>query len=198
MGKETREPNWRSIRQEGNIEIRDYDPMIIAEVVIAGERYVAIKEGFRVLAGYIFGGNVLQTSITMTAPVMQNNTGTKGQTIAMTAPVMQQASNNSQEWNVAFVMPPEYTLNSLPVPNDNRVKIHEVQKYQMAVIRFSGFNTDSNLNSHLSELTKWLATNNIQPIGQPIYAFYNPPWTLPFLRRNEVMFRISNLQKKIF
>ena len=88
-------------------------------------------------------------------------------------------------------MPPEYTLVSLPVPNDARIKFWEIPAYRAAVIQFPGFNTDSNLSEHLNILMDWLAKNHIAAIGQPTYAFYNPPWTLPFLKHNEVMVKIS-------
>jgi hypothetical protein len=191
VGTKTPEPSWHSVRQDGDIEIRDYDPMIVAEVTTTGERYGAINAGFRILAGYIFGGNTAQTKIAMTAPVTQESGDAKGEKIAMTAPVTQEASENQNEWKVRFVMPPEYTLVSLPVPNDARIKFLEIPAYRAAVIQFPGFNTDSNLSEHLNILMDWLAKNHIAAIGQPTYAFYNPPWTLPFLKRNEVMVKIS-------
>lgn len=191
MGTKTPEPSWHSVKQDGNIEIRDYDPMIVAEVITSGERYAAINTGFRILAGYIFGGNTAKTKIAMTAPVIQENGDSQGEKIAITAPVTQKASENQNEWKVRFVMPPEYTLASLPIPNDTRIKFLEIPAYRTAVIQFSGFNTNTNLSEHLKILTEWLAKNNIASIGQPAYAFYNPPWTLPFFKRNEVMLKIS-------
>lgn len=191
MGTKTPEPSWHSVRQDGDIGIRDYDPMVVAEVTIIGERYAAINHGFRILAGYIFGGNTAQTKVAMTSPVTQESGDANGEKIAMTAPVTQEASENQNEWKVRFVMPPEYTLASLPVPNDTRIKFIEIPAYRTAVIQFPGFNTDSNLSNHLKILMDWLVKNNIAPIARPTYAFYNPPWTLPFLKRNEVMVKIS-------
>lgn len=191
MGTQTPEPAWHSVRQDGNIEIRDYDPMLVAEVTMTGERYDAISAGFRVLAEYIFGGNTAKAEIAMTAPVTQESGDSKGEKISMTAPVTQEASGHQNEWKIRFVMPPEYTLVSLPIPNNTRIKFLEIPAYRTAVIKFSGFNTDSNLSNHLKILMSWLDKNNIAPIGQPTYAFYNPPWTLPFLKRNEVMVKIS-------
>lgn len=187
----TPEPSWKSVRKDGNIEIRAYDPMVVAEVTTTGERYKAINEGFRILAGYIFGGNSGQQSIEMTAPVTQQPDISKGQKIAMTAPVTQEVGNNQNEWKVRFVMPAEYTLSSLPKPNDNRIKFIEIPAYKAAVIRFSGFNTDNNLMSHKAELMTWIRDNKINADSEPVYAFYNPPWTPPFMKRNEVMVKIS-------
>jgi acetyl/propionyl-CoA carboxylase alpha subunit len=187
----TPEPSWRSGSKSGNIEIRAYDPMIAAEVTTTGERGEAINDGFRILAGYIFGGNSGQQSIEMTAPVTQQPDISEGQKIAMTAPVIQEAGVNQSEWKVRFIMPAEYTLSSLPKPNDDQIKFIEVPAYKAAVIRFSGFNTDSNLMSHKTELMTWIKENKISAEGEPVYAFYNPPWTPPFMRRNEVMVKIS-------
>ena len=190
MGTKTPEPSWQSVRQDGVIEIRDYDPMIVAEVTTTGERYAAINEGFKILAGYIFGGNTAQTKIAMTTPVTQESGTAHGEKIAMTAPVTQEPSADPNTWRVRFVMPPTFTVATLPVPKDSRILFLEIPAYRMAVIRFSGFNTDSNLGEHQKILMDWLATNNLKPQGAPVYAFYNPPWTLPFLKRNEVMVRI--------
>jgi effector-binding domain-containing protein len=187
----TPEPSWTLIKKEGNIEVRDYNAMIAAEVTTTGARYEAINAGFRILAGYIFGGNTAQEKIAMTAPVIQEANDSQSVKIAMTAPVMQEISENHNEWKVRFIMPPEYTLASLPIANDSHIKFLEMPACRTAVIRFSGFNTDSNLNKHLTILMNWLNKNNIAPIGQPTYAFYNPPWTLPFLKRNEVIIKMA-------
>lgn len=187
----TPEPSWSSVKKEGNIEIRSYDPMIVAEAATIGKRSEAINEGFRILAGYIFGGNAGQKSIEMTAPVTQQSGTPEGEKIAMTAPVIQEAGKNQNEWKVRFVMPAKYSLASLPKPNDERIKFIEVPAYRAAVIRFSGFNTDSNLATHKAELMEWIKDNKIKTDGDPIYAFYNPPWTPPFMKRNEVMVKIS-------
>ena len=187
----TPEPSWKSVRKDGDIEIRAYDPMIVAEATTTGERGEAINEGFRILAGYIFGGNTGQQSIEMTAPVTQQARNSGGQKIAMTAPVTQEAGENQNEWKVRFVMPAEYTLSSLPKPDDVRIKFIEIPAYKAAVIRFSGFNSDSNFTSHKTKLIKWIENNNIATDGEPVYAFYNPPWTPPFMKRNEVMVKIA-------
>lgn len=186
----TPEPSWKSVSKNGNIEIRAYDPMIVAEATTHGERGEAINEGFRILAGYIFGGNSGQQSIEMTAPVTQQPRVSEGQKIAMTAPVTQEAGENQNEWKVRFIMPAEYTLSSLPKPNDSRIKFMAIPAYKAAVIRFSGFNTDNNLMSHKAELMTWIRDTKISTEGEPVYAFYNPPWTPPFMKRSEVMVKI--------
>lgn len=189
MGK-TPEPIWHRLQQDGKIELRAYAPMIVAEVTMTGERYQAINDGFRALAGYIFGGNTVNQKIAMTAPVLQERAD-KGEKIAMTAPVMQAAAETANEWRVRFVMPASYTLATLPRPNDARVKLIEVPAHKVAVIRFAGLNRDENLQKHRDQLLTWVRAQNLKTVGTPSYAFYNPPWTLPFLRRNEVMVGIA-------
>lgn len=177
-------PDYEVIHSTENIEIRRYAPMIIAEVAVEGKRKEAIRNGFRQLADYIFGNNTAQKDIAMTAPVQQQ----KNQRIAMTAPVQQQSSDNV--WNVSFVMPSEYRMASLPKPNNDRVHLKEVPSKTFAVIRFSGTNADKNIAKHEAQLRDYIESQQITGIGSPKYAFYNPPWTLPFMRRNEVMIEV--------
>lgn len=178
-------PQYKTVKSEGDIEIRDYAPMIIAEVSVQGEREQAIGDGFRILADYIFGNNSAKESVTMTAPVQQQSS----QKIAMTAPVQQQESQEG--WRVSFVMPSKYTLKTLPHPNDDRVLLKEVPAKQFVVIEFSGKNTAANIQKHEKQLLDYIEQNDINFTGAPKYAFYNPPWTLPFLRRNEIMLEID-------
>jgi hypothetical protein len=173
------------VKSDGNIEIRDYPPMIVAETIVSGERKQAISQGFRIIADYIFGNNIGNNKVAMTAPVMQE----PGQKIAMTAPVTQQGNGDS--WVVRFVMPSQYTLDSLPKPNNPSVKLVEIAGKRFAAIRFSGLARVDVLKQKEDELKAYLDKNQISAIGQPTYAFFNPPWTLPFLRRNEVMVEIT-------
>ena len=190
MGK-TPEPKWQSLQKDRNFEIRSYDPMIVAEVTTTGERYAAINNGFRILASYIFGDNTVQQKIAMTAPVSQQARNSDSQKIPMTAPVTQKPTKNKNEWTVRFIMPENYSMATLPYPNDKRISLAEIPAYKAAVIRFSGFNTDQNLSKHQMQLTEWIKKNDIKTSGNPAYAFYNPPWTPPFLKRNEIMIKIS-------
>jgi len=178
-------PKYNVISLAENIEIRLYNPKLIAEVEVRGKRKDAIGDGFRLLADYIFGNNTAQIDIAMTAPVQQQ----ASEKIAMTAPVQQQASGDA--WSVSFVMPAEYTKETLAKPNDQRVLIKEVPAQKYIAIHFSGTNSNENIAEHESKLMRYIKANQIQVRGSPIYAFYNPPWTLPFLRRNEVMIEIN-------
>ena len=181
-------PDYKVIQSEQNIEIRQYEPMIIAEVEVDGKREDAIGDGFRLLADYIFGNNTVQQVISMTAPVQQK----ENQKIAMTAPVQQQSTGKS--WRMSFVMPSKYSMDSLPVPKNNRVRLKGILAKKFVVIEFSGTNSNENVTEHENQLMNYIEANQIKINGSPKYAFYNPPWSLPFLRRNEVMIEINQQQ----
>lgn len=179
------EPSYTVKFKENNIEIREYPKLLAAQVQVSGERYAAINDGFKILADFIFGNNKKNIKIQMTAPVSQ----TQNERIAMTAPVTQRKEGNS--WKIQFIMPSIYTIETLPTPNNSLIKIIELEPKRYIVIRFSGMNTDNNLKSHLNELMNYIQQKDISIIGEPIYAFYNPPWTLPFLKRNEILIEIK-------
>jgi len=122
----------------------------------------------------------------MTAPVQQQ----ANKKIAMTAPVQQQPSNDA--WKVSFVMPSEYSMDNLPKPNNQQVKLKEIREKQCVAIRFPGANSNKNITKYEKQLMQYIKANQIQDIDSPKYAFYNPPWTLPFMRRNEVMIEIND------
>lgn len=178
-------PKYSVTQTVGDIEIRQYQPMVIAEVTMSGEREEAIGGGFRLLADYIFGNNLVDQNIAMTAPVQQQ----KSTKIAMTAPVQQQSSGN--QWQVSFVMPSEYTLEKLPKPVNDRVVLKAIPAKTFVAIRFSGNNSDENVEKHQKQLMDYIQTHQLSTVGAPKYAFYNPPWTLPPMRRNEVMIELK-------
>lgn len=181
------EPKYKLISSEGNVEVREYSPILVAQVLVIGERKSAISAGFKILANYIFGNNEGRKKISMTAPVIQQ----EGEKISMTAPVIQQELNDNLHWNVRFVMPFEYTIETLPRPKNNQVEIIPIPSKRYAVIRFSGLARQSVLQKNLDVLLQYIGSKKLHGIGKPIYAFYNPPWTLPFLRRNEVMVELE-------
>ncbi len=178
-------PDYKVIQTERNIEIRQYEPMIIAEVEVDGKREDAIREGFRLIADYIFGNNTVKRDIAMTAPVQQQ----ESQKIAMTAPVQQQSTGRS--WQISFVMPSKYSMETLPEPKNDRVRLKEIMTKKFVVIKFSGTNSNENVTEHENQLMNYIEANQIKIIDSPKYAFYNAPWTLPFMRRNEVMIEIN-------
>ena len=160
--------------------------MILAEVTLEGSRKESISAGFRLLADYIFGNNLVEERIAMTAPVQQE----RSQQIAMTAPVQQQEVDGA--WKVHFVMPSQYSLETLPKPRDKRVSLIQIPTKRYIVITFSGTSSDANINEHEQRLKAFIQANKLLTVGSPKYAFYNPPWTLPFLRRNEILIELGN------
>ena len=178
-------PKYQATALTNDIELRSYDPMLVASVQISGKRKTAISEGFRVLADYIFGNNTLDQNISMTAPVEQQT----GQKIAMTAPVQQQ-QEASNSWIISFVMPKKFSLKTIPKPNNELITLNEVPAQKFITIRFPGANSDDNIKQNESALFNYIAQNTINVSGEPKYAFYNPPWTLPFMRRNEIMVQL--------
>jgi hypothetical protein len=159
--------------------------MIVAETEASGERDKAINQGFRTIAAYIFGNNSSAQKVAMTSPVTQQ----AGEKIAMTAPVTQQGDGHV--WHVRFVMPANYTMETLPKPNSPAIKLKEMGQRRFAVIQFSGLASKESLKRHTEELNSFISAKKLQVLSAPTFAFYNPPWTLPFLRRNEVMVEIA-------
>lgn len=182
-------PKYDVVSTHKTIEIRSYAPKIIAEVTVEGERDEAINKGFKLIADYIFGNNSMSGDIAMTAPVTQQSTQQQSQKIAMTAPVTQSAFGDN--WRVHFVMPSEYTLETLPKPNNDKVTLKQMPAKKIAAIQFSGTSSDDNMLEHEQKLMLYLKDHNIKALSTPSYAFYNAPWTLPLLRRNEVMIEIE-------
>ena len=178
------QPEYAIEGSDGAIEVRSYAPMIAAETLVGGERKAAINAGFRLIAAYIFGANKPNAKIAMTAPVQQQK-----QAIAMTAPVTQQSTGNA--WTVRFIMPKSWTMQTLPVPNDPRVSLTPVPARRFAVITFSGLATDRAIETHTEELRRYVEDHGLSTTGEPSLAFYNPPWTLPFFRHNEIMLALA-------
>ncbi len=179
------EPRFVSVQTEGAVETRDYPQLIAAQAQVKGNRDVAISEGFRLIADYIFGNNSTSKKVAMTAPVTQQTS----EKIAMTAPVTQQGSGN--EWSVRFIMPASYTMETLPKPNNPAVQLVKVEPKRLVVIKFSGVASEALLASKTAELNAFIASKNLRIIAVPTYAFYNPPWTLGMFRRNEIMVEVE-------
>ena len=173
------------------VEIRRYGPRIAAQTEVVADEEAARSAGFRRLAGYIFGANHQSDRIAMTAPVGQQATGNGGQKIAMTAPVAQQISEN-QSWMIRFYMPTGWTLHSLPTPDDERVALVTVAPETVAVLRFSGDRGPDRVAEHTRRLRETLSDYGFVAVGEPTAWFYDPPWTLPCRRRNEIAIPVEN------
>ena len=152
--------------EKEQIELRTYAPRLMAVTTMQGEE----DNGFRVLAGYIFGGNAQEQQIAMTAPVQQSMAG---------------------QPEMAFMMPAEYALEDLPDPDDERVEFRQAPAYSAAVIRYSGWSSAEKADIHWQVLRQFLAAEGIEITGEPTLNQYNPPWTLPFLRRNEIIVPVA-------
>jgi hypothetical protein len=179
------QPKYKVLRSKGNIQLREYEPMLIAEVDVSGERKDAIRQGFKILADFIFGNNISKKTMERQEPI----TNELSEKIAMTAPVMQQ--KHFERWKVRFVMPAKYCVKTVPTPNSKDVILIAVPAKDFAVIRFSGFANDASIKHHTQELEAYIFAEHLKMIGNPIFSFYNPPWTIPFLRTNEVMIEVD-------
>ena len=174
------------LEKKDNFEIRQYDSQIVAETYVDGDLEDVGNEGFRLLYGYISGDNKKKQSISMTAPVGQEAGSEK---IAMTAPVKQEQKDN--QWRITFLMPAEYTLETLPEPNDNRVKLKADPGRLMAAVRYSGTWSEDGYEENMALLEEYIQKRGLTKAGDPVWARYDPPFMPWFLRRNEVLIPIE-------
>ena len=165
------EIEYNLIKKDGKIEIRKLEPVIQATVKIDAERQVAANQAFRLLFQYISGENETNQKIPMTSPVSQKTTP-------------------DQKWIISFYLPKSFSLSNTPFPTNSSVKIKKVESHKIAVIRFSGSSNQKNLDKHSKILLDYLKKGSVDHDPTPIYSFYNPPFIPPFLRRNEVAFRL--------
>jgi hypothetical protein len=186
----TEEPKYSVLEKEVPFELRSYESMILAEVQVEGDLDEASSQGFRLIAAYIFGQNQVNQKMAMTAPVTIDEQSVKNEKIAMTAPVGIESS--AGKWMVSFVMPSQYTIETLPKPLNPAVQLRQIPPMKRAVIAFSGFYNPQKVAEKTLELEAWMKTRNLQATGVPHFARYNPPWTLPFMRRNEVMINVRD------
>jgi len=181
------EPSYSVITTEGNFELRKYSSYILAETYVEGDFEAVGSEGFRRLANYIGGKNQKKESISMTAPVSQKPASEK---IAMTAPVSQARENG--RWRIAFIMPSAYTMDTLPIPDDERIALREEKEKTVAVIRYSGTWGKKRYEDHATKLMEWISKKNWKILGAAVWARYNPPFMPWFLRRNEILIPVQN------
>jgi DNA gyrase inhibitor GyrI len=182
-------PDYTVVSKDGDFEIRDYPALVVAEVTMAGDRQQSLSNGFGPLARYIFAKERSGDRIAMTAPVQQRAVGAD-EKIAMTAPVTQTPTADGT-WTVQFIMPSRYGLEDLPAPANSKVRLDEVPARRVAAVRFSGRTNDQAIAEQQARLEEWLASRDLSPSGEPIYAYYNDPFTPGPLRRNEVMLEVE-------
>ncbi len=173
--------------KQDDLEVRDYEPSIVAEVIVNDDFEDASGAAFRKLFNYISGDNTKRSKIAMTSPVSQKAEPEK---IAMTSPVGQRKAE--QGWAVSFMMPASYTMETIPVPDDPSVVLREVPAYRAAAIRYSGRWTEKSYKKHLALLREWITSENFEVVGEPVWARYNAPFTPWFARRNEILIPISS------
>ena len=174
-------PSYEVLESDGRMELRAYEPYIVAETFVEADFERAGNQGFRRLADYIFGNNRSRQKMQMTAPVAQ----TTSEKIAMTAPVSMHREGES--YRITFMMPSEYTLETLPEPVDPQVRLREVPAALVAAIRYSGTWSEQRYEAHRDELESWIENRGWTATGEPVFARYDPPFKPWFLRRNEIL-----------
>ncbi len=190
------EPKFNVLSKDGDFELRQYAPMVIAETFVSGTQDEASSKGFRAIAGYIFGDNkragaaaaTAAEKIAMTAPVTIEKTEAS-QKIDMTAPVV--INSEAGRWRVHFVMPSQYKVTDLPTPNNAAVTLREIPGKKFAAVRFSGFSGEEKVALKTAALSAWITTRSLAAIAAPQLARYNAPITPPFLRRNEILIEVK-------
>ena len=175
-----------SVKQD-KLEIREYAPSIVAEVIVNDDFEDASGAAFRKLFNYISGDNTGRSKIAMTSPVSQKPEPEK---IAMTSPVGQRKSD--QGWAVSFMMPASYTMDSIPLPDDPTVVLREIPAHRAAAIRYSGTWSEKAYKKQLALLLEWIEAENLETLGEPVWARYNAPFTPWFMRRNEILIPIGS------
>ncbi|MFZ2226024.1 MAG: heme-binding protein [Candidatus Moraniibacteriota bacterium] len=191
FGSRVEQAEYSVVKKMDGYEIRKYPEHISAQTTVRGSFGESLNSGFSIVAGYIFGGNTKKENIAMTAPVMaqKEETAKTGESIAMTAPVV--ATTDGEVQIISFGMPRSYTLETLPVPSDPRVKIVTVPAKEYAVMSFSWYHSDARVKSTQEKLFSALARDGITAKGNVSYAGYNAPWTPPWMTRNEVLVEIK-------
>ena len=193
----TEEPSYQILQTTEDYELRRYDPYRVAEVEVRGDFEEVGSEAFRILAGYIFGDNQGEAKIAMTAPVSQRPAETPGEKagtrLEMTAPVTQRAADTASDtYVISFVMPKSFSLEALPRPNNPRIRLREEPAVRVAVRRYSGSWSEARYREEERRLLDALQRDGLQPRGTPIYARYNSPFSLPMLRRNEILVPLAD------
>jgi hypothetical protein len=178
-------PEYEVLAREGDRELRRYESHIVAETYVESDFESAGSEGFRRLADYIFGGNQSRGELAMAAPVSQ----TSSEKIAMTAPVSME--REGRRYRITFMMPSEYTLDSLPIPSNPEVRLREVPGQLVATVRYSGTWSQQRYKAHLAELEAWITDQCWDIEGEPVFARYDPPIVPWFLRHNEILIRVG-------
>ncbi len=184
------EPAYSVLEKRDGYEIRKYAPYIMAATTVTGDYDRATNQGFRIIADYIFGNNTKRESIAMTTPVLESTTVDRSEKIAMTVPVLELATGNATR-TIAFVVPSKYTLDTLPQPNNEAVKLIAVPARKVAVLRYTWYPTASRTEVKKAMLLQYLTRDGQTVAGEIETARYNPPITMPLTLRNEILIPIE-------
>ena len=176
------EPAHKIVSRNNGYEVREYAGYLVAETTVSGPWKGALNEGFRRLFSYISGNNEGRTKVAMTAPVLSG----EPEKIAMTAPVLQEAGTGDAQI-VSFIAPSSYTLETIPVPKDPRIRIRQIPPFTAAVLRYGGWTDPKKIERKTEELRSLLTRDGRTPVPPFLSAQYNPPWTIPPFRRNEII-----------
>ncbi len=179
-------PAYTILENRDGYEVREYGAYIVAETTVSGNRQEAVTSGFQIIADYIFGNNVSKKGIAMTAPVLESQASEK---ISMTSPVLSTESTAGDRV-IAFVLPSEYTLETLPVPLNTAVTLREVPAHTVAVLQFTWYPTSARIEKKKEKLISLLERDKVTPIGTIQVAQYNPPLSMPLMLRNEIIIPI--------
>jgi hypothetical protein len=181
------EPKFTIVGSKDGYEIREYEPYIVAETDVIGDYGKTTSKGFGIIADYIFGNNTSRSSIAMTAPVLENKSSEK---IAMTVPVIDTEKDEGSR-TISFVLPSEYTLETLPMPNNPQVTITQVSSRKAAILSFTWYPTAKRVEIKKKELQTLLKKDGLEIDGEIQVARYNPPLSMPFMLRNEIIIPIK-------
>ena len=180
-----RQPAYKVVSVNDGYEVREYAGYLAAETTVSGPGKEGLREGFRRLFSYISGNNEGSAKLSMTAPVLSG----EPEKVAMTAPVLQEAGDGGEQV-VSFIAPAEYTMETLPIPKDPRIRIRQVAPFTAAALRYGGWTDPETIDRKTQELKSLLERDGRTPVPPFLSAQYNPPWTVPPFRRNEIIVTI--------
>jgi hypothetical protein len=184
------EAHYNVVDDQGEFQLREYAGLVVVETTVKAEFDEAGSQAFKRLFGYISGNNEGSREIAMTAPVMvSDDKPVEGESIDMMAPVI--VNQNADGWRYAFVLPASYSLDSAPLPTNPDVKLLEIKPKRVATLRYSGLLNESDFRDNTQRLQLWMASNGLKPASSARVAGFDPPWALPFVRRNEVMIDVE-------
>jgi hypothetical protein len=186
-GNKVAEAKYTVVEKDGRFELRNYESQIVAETVVDADFEEAGNEAFKRLFSYISGNNKPAGKIAMTAPVSQRPVGVK---INMSTSMRRKLEKD--KWVVSFMMPSSYTMDTIPQPKDSRIVLRQMPARRFCAVSYSGRWTQENYRKYKIELENWMRRKKIKSAGEAIWARYNPPWTLWFLKRNEILYPVNN------